>query len=377
MKIPLWFLFIWLQLFLASDSYGDFTGKGHVHTLSETKQVFLNPHCEANDTCDLKRFTLTTSVDEIWFSDDPDHPTYRNGVIMEYEAGSVDALEKYAIVQFIKGCVFYSSRNRNGMISKNTAIVPSFGEDTPLCFPKWVIDSQDTDPVYNSDPDYGRFYLLRWNKPGSYDNRHQKYYGAEKPKTPIVYMTDYPAGAFVAATGVKNTALRFNTCIFKTRDVPLQTRRDDTNFAKPIACFPWENVYVYDYAQGKFTTDWVDFPALDETYLLVAVCLLVVLGLVFTAVALMNPFGFKQISPTLRSLMVALGSAATAWVFLHPPDLRDTTNWIAVFVIGANVLAGALIGLSRLAEARGKNSKRRWARKAADSGGVLPSPRFY
>ena len=71
----------------------------------------MNPDCRSTYTCDLKRFTLTTSVYEVWFSDDPNYPTYGNGVIMEYETDSVDALEKYAIVQFIKGCVFDSSKN--------------------------------------------------------------------------------------------------------------------------------------------------------------------------------------------------------------------------------------------------------------------------
>jgi hypothetical protein len=127
--------FILLGFFLAGNSYGHFTGKGHVHTLSKTEQVFLNPDCRSTDTCDLKRFTLTTSVYELWFSDDPNYPTYGNGVIMEYETDSVDALEKYAIVQFTKGCVFDSSRNEEGKINRNvTYNIPSFGEDIPFAF---------------------------------------------------------------------------------------------------------------------------------------------------------------------------------------------------------------------------------------------------
>ena len=257
--------FILLLGFLAGNAYGDFTGRGHVHTLSETKQVFLNPNCRATDTCDLKRFTLTSLVYEIWFSDDPNYPTYANGAIMEYETDSVDAIEKYAIVQFVKGCVFDSSKNRQGKIIKNVNYgVSSFGESIPLCFPAWVIDSQDTDPAYNSDPEYGRFYLLRWNEPGSYDNRTQKYYGAEKPENPVVYMTDYPAGAFVTGTGVKNAALEFKTCIYKASDVPTATRRDNINFAKPLTCFEWRNVYVYDFDKGKFQTHLADFPGRKE-----------------------------------------------------------------------------------------------------------------
>jgi hypothetical protein len=265
MKNCLCFLFIVLSFFLARISYGDFTGKGHVHTLSETTQVFANPDCRSTDTCDLKRFTLTKLVNEIWFSDNPDHPTYGNGVIMEYATDSVAALEKYAIVQFKKGCVFDSSKNRQGKIHRNrNDIVASFGENITFCFPRWVIDSQDTDPSYNSDPEYGRFYLLRWNKPGSYDNRTQKYYGLEKPKKPVVYMADYPAGAFVSETGVRNVALEFTTCIYKASDVPDKTRRDNLDFANPISCFEWQNIYVYDFATARFRTTLADVPTWEE-----------------------------------------------------------------------------------------------------------------
>jgi hypothetical protein len=277
--------------FLASAAYGHFNGKGHVHTLSKTAQVFWNPDCRSTDTCDLKRFTLTTAVYEIWFSDDPHYPTYGNGVIMEYETDSVDTLEKYAIVQFMKGCVFDSSKNGDGKISRNVNYtIPSFGEDIPFCFPEWVIDSQDTDPVYNSDPEYGRFYLLRWNKPGSYEYPNHKYYGAEKPKIPVVYMADYPAGVFVRATAVRNAALEFKTCIYKASDVPTKTQRDDINFAKPLTCFEWQNVYVYDFAKGRFENSWADVPSWGEPepYVRLKEYLLVIFVTLFIAFALVT-----------------------------------------------------------------------------------------
>jgi hypothetical protein len=207
---------------------------------------------------------------------------------MEYETDSVDALEKYAIVQFKKGCVYYSSKNSEGRIQRNVGdTVPSFGDHIPFCFPHWVVDSQDKDPAYNSDPEYGRFYLLRWNKPGSYDYRTQKYYGAEKPKIPVVYMTDHPAGAFVTGTGVRNVALQFNTCIYKASAVPRDTRRDDVDFAKPITCFEWQSVYVYDFDKGGFQTQLANVPRWEEPdmhenrYLLVIfLTLLIALALV-------------------------------------------------------------------------------------------------
>jgi hypothetical protein len=298
MKYFLCLSFILLSFFLAGNCYGHFTEQGHVHTHSETKQVFLNPNCESTDTCDLKRFTLTTSVYEVWFSDDPKYPTYGNGVTIEYETDTVDALEKYAIVQFVKGCVFHSSTSGDGKLTRNLSyLVPSFGESIPLCFPDWVIDSQDTDPAYNSDPEHGRFYLLRWNKPGSYDLETQKYYGAEKPKIPVVYMTDHPAGAFVTGTGVKNAALQFKTCIYKASDVPATTGRNNVNFAKPITCFEWQNIYVYDFAKGNFQIGLADAPRSEEPPLGVEVYLLALFITLFIAFALVM---FSQLGKLLH-----------------------------------------------------------------------------
>jgi hypothetical protein len=283
------FALVWLVGFFAGSSYGHFTAKGHVHTLSETQQVFLNPDCRSTDSCDLKRFTLTKVVNEIWFSDDPVHPTFSNGVIIEYATAAVAALEKYAVVQFKKGCVFYSSKSSRGNIQRKVSdTVASFGQSLAFCFPKWVIDSQDTDPAYNSDPEYGRFHFLRWNKPGSYELRTQKFYGVEKPRRPVVYLTDYPAGAFVTTSGVRNVALEFKTCIYKADQVPAETRRDDLFFARPIHCFDWQSLYVYDFGQGKFASRWADLPTWGEPELRADRPLFVILATLFLTLVLLT-----------------------------------------------------------------------------------------
>jgi hypothetical protein len=303
MRLIFCFVCVPFILCVTASSRAEFTGKGHLHTLSETRQVFLNQDCRVTGTCDLKRFTLTTSVYEVWFSDDPDYPTYGNGVIMEYETASTGALENYAVVQFKKGCVFYSSQNADGGITRTVGdIVPSFGEDVPFCFTDWVIDSQDADPVYNSDPEYGRFYLLRWNRPGSYDQRTQKYYGAEKPRTPVVYMADYPSGAFVTETSVKNVALQFKSCIYKAAEVPARTRRNDLAFADPIACFDWQNVYVYDFSARTFRTDPAQAPRWPEPSTAADFCVIVVLPLLFIALALvaLSAFGIFAAQTSIR-----------------------------------------------------------------------------
>lgn len=251
---------LFLILFVAQAG-AHFNGKGHIHELSERRQVFRNRDCLFSDTCDLKRFALTTTAYEVWFSDDPEHPTYGKGAIIEYETGSVAALERYAVVQFKKGCVYYSHQTTDNAAGASVRDhVPSFGVEVPFCFSDWVIDSQDTDPVYNSDPEHGRFYLLRWNRPGSFEKRSERFYGAERPKRPAVYLADYPAGAFVTGTGVRNVALAFRTCIYKAADVPAATHRDDVDFASPIHCFEWDNVYVYDDAARVFQATWPSLP---------------------------------------------------------------------------------------------------------------------
>jgi hypothetical protein len=101
-------------------------------------------------------------------------------------------------------------------------------------------------------------------------------------------MADYPSGAFVTATGVKNAALEFNTCIYKASDVPTATRRNDINFAKPIACFEWQNVYVYDFDKGRFQTDLADVPRWEEPTIRVTFYLLVIFVTLFVAVALIT-----------------------------------------------------------------------------------------
>ena len=101
-------------------------------------------------------------------------------------------------------------------------------------------------------------------------------------------MADYPAGAFVIGTGVKNAALEFNTCIYRASDVPAETRRDDINFAKPITCFEWQNVYVYDFDKGTFQANWADVPRREEPYMRVKVYLLVILVTLFIALALVT-----------------------------------------------------------------------------------------
>ena len=97
-------------------------------------------------------------------------------------------------------------------------------------------------------------------------------------------MTDYPAGAFVTGNGVKTTALQFKTCIYKASEVPAKTVRDNVNFATPIHCFEWQNIYVFDFAKGVFETKLPEQEGVPEVapqpnYLLLVSSVLLIAGL--------------------------------------------------------------------------------------------------
>src|SRR5439155_11991670 len=78
------------------------------------------------------------------------------------------------------------------------------------------------------------------------------------------------------------------TCIYKASDVPAETRRDDIDFAKPITCFEWQSVYVYDFDKGAFQANWADVPRPEEPYMRVKVYLLVIFITLFIALALVT-----------------------------------------------------------------------------------------
>jgi len=233
---------------------------GTEEILSLETNVFINKDCAGADTCDFKEFRLEVKKSRMWVIDGWH---YGSSIIAAYKTDEIGHLENYSFVQFIRGCMFDTYLVVDGGITKILGHVKvQFSEfDTEgrpkkyerFCFPDWVIDSQDKDPVYNSFPGYGRFYLRRWNTvPGSYDKRTEKYYGEEKPKRPELYVTDLPSGAFLGELSAVNASLEFKTCIYKTKSIPLETTEDNINFATPIKCFLWQNIYIYNYGKKEF-----------------------------------------------------------------------------------------------------------------------------
>lgn len=238
---------------------------GTKKVFSAITRIFVNQDCKENDTCDLKEVRLNVEKYRIWVVDGWHYGT---SAIASYETDGVDNLENYSFVQFIRGCIFDSyffdsyfmeDGSIRKLLGHSKAQFAEFDEEgkpknyKTFCFPDWVIDSIDKDPVYYSFPGFGRFYARRWNTaPGSYDKKTEKYYGEEKPDYPLLYLKDATTSAFDMETWAVNTSLEFKICIYKTKDIPLETTEDNINFAAPIKCFDWQNIYIYNHETREF-----------------------------------------------------------------------------------------------------------------------------
>src|SRR3989344_2565107 len=266
MKIFL--LFVGMLFFLAfrANSHAHFTGKGHVDYAKPQVQEFFNTDCTKTNTCELIFFALRTIDFEVWFTgDDEEYPSYGTTMFAEYQTDSVASLEKFAIVQFIRGCTIYSVKRADGTMERSIAstFYEFFGKSSvPMCFADWVIDSVDTDPVYFSDSEFGRHYEYRWNRiSGSYNNSTMVYYGEEKPTYPLLYIMDHllpsasykPAGEYNLERSI-DVSFQFKTCIYRTADVPKETVESNVDFAEPVKCFNWKSSYVYNWDLKKFET---------------------------------------------------------------------------------------------------------------------------
>jgi hypothetical protein len=220
--------------------------------------------CKQTNSCSLKAFRLQVEETEIVLKES-DEKHFISKMVASYETESLDTLKDYVIVQFIRGCRF-ESKMVDGKLQKKDAYekIMSFGEFKDFHFPDWVIDSQDKCPVYNSaiDREAGQkllHYLYRWNTTkGSFRKETQKFYGLQKPEEPALYVKELLSGAFYLNNGgtfhgtAFNNSLELRTCIFKTRDVPRETRRDDIQFATPLKCFDWRVSKVFNHVTKEF-----------------------------------------------------------------------------------------------------------------------------
>lgn len=180
-----------------------------------------------------------------------------------YDAGTPERIETFAVVQWIRGCMFHSTA-KNGKVSRSLSISRNhFGQNVPFQHREWEVDTDSTDPIYTNYETFGRHALLRWNKnPSSLDAETSKYYGQEKPTHGSVFATDLPGSGFLTSGSGKgngnaqNASLEFRTCLFKTADLPLATDKTGSNIdaSKALRCVNWSHRYVWNFSKGRMAS---------------------------------------------------------------------------------------------------------------------------
>jgi len=212
-------------------------------------QVFKNKNCYKTDSCDLKSFKVESYDYGSHFG--PNDVNYGTGMYASFKTKTVDTLEKYSVVQFIKGCKFNSSIDENGNITRRISEKREFfGDIVDFIHKDWVIDSVDVDPVYNSH-EQGRHLIYRWN-PTQNTRANHIYVYKQYPTVPFLYVRDFPGTARAQGESAKNISLKFKTCLYKSADIPFQTGPKDVSLDDSLSCFEWSSSFIYNFKKKKY-----------------------------------------------------------------------------------------------------------------------------
>ena len=236
--------FISMTLFLING----FAYAGSVDDYDFRTQIFK----PQDPNSSLVEFKVRTNSYKVLFTDDP-NPSYGTTMYAEYSTKDLDQVQDYAVVQYIKGCMFESKMEVDGSLSKRTAMIREFfNKKVKFEHPQWVIDSVDVDPVYNSYPNF-RHGAYRWNEvAGSYAKATEHYFLNQEPDTPRLYVRDLPSGAFEKGGSAKNVSLQFETCLIETSKVPLIATPSLDLRSEALACFSWNSSFVYNFQTKQY-----------------------------------------------------------------------------------------------------------------------------
>ena len=230
-----------------------------VEQVSKRSEVFIPPATNAH-LSSLKKAELRVFKEITYIGKEPHFGT---DIRMILETKSVENIEDFSFVQFIKGCMFSSAVDSNGetIITYDSMRMNYMGNQPKLFIHKdWEVDNDSTDPVYTRNPGKGRFDLYRHSSdPNAYNLKAATWYAHSKPKKPFVYATDNPSYAYTSddykgGINAKNASLEFKTCLFKTADLPSTTDSSGSNIDKnkAIKCFHWDHKYIYNHELKKY-----------------------------------------------------------------------------------------------------------------------------
>lgn len=214
--------------------------------------VILNTDCQKTKTCSLKKARFW--VRDYHFTVDDDD-VYGSHLYAWYETDSVATLTDYVFVQLVRGCRYSSILVGGEEIFEFDYTQQIFGKNRLAVFTKWIIDSFDTDPVYNSMPGLPRHYFYRWNtSPYATQKITEKLFGKMRPTAAVLYISDIPSqGTYISQYGYAiSTSFQYKMGIYRSKDVPTHTTAEDIGFATPLIEFGWKNSWIYNHETGTF-----------------------------------------------------------------------------------------------------------------------------
>lgn len=231
--------------------------------LSTQEQTFENSRltCAKNDTCDLEKVIFrkenylippTPAVPD-------DNTVQGTRILAGFLTDEISALTRYLFVQFTRGCMWHSYLDNDMKVETEFGVLRDFLGISYIQhnFPNWVVDTNDTDPAYATNPSQAnRHYFLQHGKtiPAWIPSNQGKLFGEERPVIPFGYVTDAVGPAYYSPVFkmAVNASLEFKTCLFKAIDVPLVTNGADVDIDKALVCFSWDSKFVFDHREIVF-----------------------------------------------------------------------------------------------------------------------------
>jgi len=236
----------------------------HEVVLINERKTTQTPECAKEETCEVKEVGIWVRDYQVDVGNQRklEQRNYGTELYAWYETRSLNTLEDYVFVQYIRGCQFRSQMKDGKRQIDHTIVRKVYASRRyePLFFPNWTIDTDNPDPVYSSNTAFSssRRFLMRWSRsPNVFPSpENEMLYSRQKPDIPRLYMTDLTGQAFFSqypGYGVAyNTSLEFRTCLYRDVDVPRVHDARRPIVAKPIMCFHWRSSFVFDHHRMVF-----------------------------------------------------------------------------------------------------------------------------
>lgn len=222
-----------------------------------TVEMPIAADCETRGICDLKGAKIVERKIKVLLPNErADFATYMTDFRFVLEVDKPARIPHYAIIQFVRGCMYQSELLADGTERRDFLYVHKhFGRYKVMRHDDWVVDSSHADPLATSFETYGRFDLYKWNKsPADLGADNANWYFHSKPPHGTVFKADLIAntGLIQEATTprARNSSLELETCLFKIDDVPTTSDETGTGVdrAKAVWCASWDHKFHYDFA---------------------------------------------------------------------------------------------------------------------------------